>query len=56
LKCLVGPNHENSLPVNLYHRFLTWDILKQPCLTRFIDRLFNPLLGKSVVVYLRKEF
>ena len=55
LKCLVGPNRENSLPVNLYHRFLTWDIFKQPCLIRFIDRLFNPLLGKSVVVYLRKE-
>jgi SAM-dependent methyltransferase len=56
LKCLVGPERENSWPVILYHRFLTWDILHQPNLTRFLDRLLNPLLGKSTVVYLRKEF
>jgi len=55
LKCLVGPNRENSLPVNLYHRFLTWDIMKQPRSTRLVDNLLNPILGKSIVVYLRKE-
>jgi ubiquinone/menaquinone biosynthesis C-methylase UbiE len=55
LKCLVGPNRENSLPVNLYHRFLTWDIMKQPRSTRLVDNLLNPILGKSVVFYLRKE-
>jgi SAM-dependent methyltransferase len=55
LKCLVGSNRENSLPVNLYHRFLTWDIMKQPRSTRLLDNLLNPILGKSIVVYLRKE-
>ncbi len=55
LKCLVGPNRTDSLPVNLYHRFLTWDIMKQPTLPGLLDRLLNPLLGKSVVVYLRKN-
>ena len=56
LKCLVGPDREDCLPVNLYHRFLTWDIMKQPVLTRYLDRLLNPLLGKSTVIYFRKEF
>ena len=55
LKCLVGPNREDCLPVNLYHRFLTWDIMKQPRVTGLLDKLLNPLMGKSLVLYLRKE-
>jgi SAM-dependent methyltransferase len=55
LKCLVGPEREDCRPVHLYHRFLTWDILQQPILTRWLERLLNPILGKSTVVYSRKE-
>ncbi len=55
LKCLVGPNREDSLPVNLYHRFLAWDIMKQPKLTRCTSRLLNPVLGKSLVLYFKKS-
>lgn len=54
LKCLVGPTREDHPAVALYHRLLTWDIMKKPRLTRFLDRLGNPLLGKSIVVYTRK--
>lgn len=54
LKCLVGPDKTDSRPVALYHRFLTWDIMKRPKITRFLDRLFNPVMGKSLVIYLRK--
>jgi SAM-dependent methyltransferase len=54
LKCLVGPDRKDSAPVNLYQRFLTWDIMKKPRITRFLDRLLNPLLGKSLVLYFRK--
>ena len=54
LKCLVGPTRDDSLPVNLYNRFLTWDIMKQPRITRYIDYLLNPILGKSVVLYFKK--
>lgn len=55
LKCFVGPTRTDSTAVILYHRFLTWDIMKKPWITRFIDRLLNPVLGKSVVLYLQKE-
>ena len=55
LKCLVGPDREDAALVNLYHRFLSWDIMKKPKPVRWIERLMNPLLGKSLVVYFRKE-
>ncbi len=55
LKCLMGPEKDDSLPVNLYHRFLTWDIMEQPWITRFLDHLLNPVLGKSLVLYLKKK-
>jgi ubiquinone/menaquinone biosynthesis C-methylase UbiE len=54
LKCLVGPNRADASLVNLYHRFLSWDIMEKPKLVRWVDRLMNPILGKSLVVYFRK--
>lgn len=54
LKCLVGIHRTDLRLVSLYHRLLTWDMMKRPPVTRFAERLFNPLLGKSVVVYLKK--
>ena len=55
LKCLVGPTRTDSRSVNLYNRFLTWDIMQKPLLTRWLDRLLNPVLGKSLVLYFVKE-
>ena len=37
-----------------YHRLLVWDIEKAPTVTRTADRVLNPLVGKSLVVYLAK--
>ncbi len=54
LKCLVGPERRDAALVNLYHRFLAWDIMRQPKLTRCLSRLLNPLLGKSLVLYFKK--
>jgi SAM-dependent methyltransferase len=54
LKCLLGPDRKDCISVNLYHRFLTWDIMKQPRSIRLLDHLLNPILGKSTVLYLRK--
>jgi 2-polyprenyl-3-methyl-5-hydroxy-6-metoxy-1,4-benzoquinol methylase len=55
LKCLVGPEKEDSQVVNLYHRLLVWDMMKQPRLTRLLERFLNPLMGKSIVLYLRRQ-
>jgi len=54
LKCLLGPDREDSRPVAWYHRFLTWDIMEQPRATRLLDNLLNPVIGKSIVLYFRK--
>ena len=54
LKCLLGPAREGLLPVDLYHRFLTWDIMQKPRLTRRLEHLLNPILGKSLVLYFHK--
>ena len=54
LKCLVGPTRNDSSLVNLYHRFLVWGIMKRSRMTRWLEHLLNPLLGKSLVLYLRK--
>ena len=54
LKCFVGPTREDSFAVNLYHRFLTWDIMEKPALTRHMDYFLNPILAKSLVLYFHK--
>jgi SAM-dependent methyltransferase len=54
LKCLVGPQRDQFPAVRLYHRLLVWDILHKPLVTRLLERLLNPLLGKSLVLYFRK--
>ena len=56
LRCAVGPNrgvHENRF-VRSYNRLLEWDIVKGPAITRVTERLLNPVLGKSLVVYADK--
>ncbi len=54
LRCLVGPKNDSHPAVATYHRLLVWDIEKAPMVTRYADRVLNPLVGKSLVVYLEK--
>jgi SAM-dependent methyltransferase len=54
LRCALGVDNEDSLPVRLYHRFLVWDIVDKPPLTRALERALNPVLGKSLVLYASK--
>ena len=54
LKCLVGTKNDTNPAVAAYHRLLVWDIEKAPRVTRGAERVLNPLVGKSLVVYLVK--
>jgi len=54
LKCLFWKNQDNNWLVRQYHRLLVWDLMEQPALTRVTERLMNPVMGKSVVMYFRK--
>jgi SAM-dependent methyltransferase len=54
LKCAVGVGNDSARLVRLYHRFLVRDILRPIRAVRLAERALNPLLGKSLVVYLAK--
>ncbi len=57
LRCAVGPQDDQHPLVRAYHQVLVWDIAQtQPMgtVTRWTERLLNPVLGKSLVVYARK--
>jgi SAM-dependent methyltransferase len=54
LKCAFGVDNSAARLPRLYHRFLVYDIMRRPAWTRLAERLLNPLVGKSLVVYLVK--
>lgn len=57
LRCAVGPTNNEHPLVRAYHEVLLWDIAgRQPMatVTRLADRLANPFVGKSLVLYARK--
>ena len=54
LKCAVGPKNDKNPFVKAYLRFLTWDIVKQPLFTRILEKLLQPVLGKSAIIYAQK--
>lgn len=54
LQCLFWNNKEKSSIIKTYHRFLVWDLLKKPWITRALDKVLNPFIGKSIVMYFAK--
>jgi len=57
LKCAVGVDNDKNPLVKAYHQVLVWDIMRTPrwsTLTRAAERALNPLIGKSMVLYLHK--
>jgi hypothetical protein len=54
IKCAVGVDNERHPLVRAYHRLLVWDIMSRPRTTRLAERILNPLVGKSLVLYFRK--
>lgn len=54
LRCAVGLDRPDHPLVTAYHRLLVWDIERQPAVTRVAERILNPILGKSLVVYATK--
>ena len=54
LKCLVGLKKEDHPLVKYYRKFLEWDIMKKPRLVRMLEDFLNPIMGKSIVYYLKK--
>jgi hypothetical protein len=51
LNCTFG---RESLPSRMYNKMLVWDIMSAPWITRTAEKLLNPVMGKSLVVYADK--
>ncbi len=54
LQCALWRRRECSRLVKAYHRLLVWDMMKAPALTRKLEQVLNPLIGKSTVMYFTK--
>lgn len=57
IRCAVGVDNDidDNWAVRTYHRLLEWDIVEQPWITRTAEKILNPVLGKSLVVYATKS-
>jgi len=51
LKCLFWDSADKNPLVQTYHRLLVWDLMQQPKLTRVLEKILNPFIGKSVAMY-----
>ena len=54
IRCAGGVNNPDRLLARRYHDVLVWQIMKNPPVLRYLDRALNPVLGKSLVVYVEK--
>lgn len=55
LRCAFWRQGEQALLCRTYHKLLVWDLMKKPALTRLLERLLNPLMGKSTVWHFVKS-
>ena len=54
IKCAVGVDNDDHPLAKAYHRLLVWEIMKQPKALQVAGKVLDPLIGKSMVLYLRK--
>ena len=54
LKCAFWSRQDDHPLIKAYHRFLVWDLMEKPALTRGLEAVAAPLMGKSVAFYFRK--
>jgi SAM-dependent methyltransferase len=54
LKCIYWRRDHEPWILRIYHKLLVWDLMRRPWLTRVVDAVLNPLMGKSVVMYFSK--
>ena len=55
LRCFFWNTQDSNIIVKLYKKILERHILKKPLLLDFIDKILNPLMGKSFSMYFEKK-
>ena len=54
VKCAVGVDRDDAPAARAYKRFLEWQIVNRPRTLDALERLLDPILGKSICVYASK--
>jgi SAM-dependent methyltransferase len=54
LKTAFWSRRDDHPLVRAWHRLLVWDMLKARWLTRGLERMLDPVMGKSVALYFRR--
>ena len=54
IRCAGGVNNPDRALARKYHDVLVWQIMENPRVLRVADRVLNPVLGKSLIVYAEK--
>jgi len=55
LRCLFWKSQESNIIIKGYKKMLERHILKKPFFLDLIDKIFNPILGKSIAFYFVKK-
>ena len=55
LRCLFWKSQESNIIIKGYKKILERHILKKPFFLDLIDKIFNPILGKSIAFYFIKK-
>ena len=55
IRCFFWNTQDSNIIVKLYKKILERHILKKPLLLDFIDKILNPLMGKSFSMYFEKK-
>ena len=55
LKCVFWGREKEHWLVIKYHQFLVWDLMQNPLITRFLELILKPFIGKSLVMYFVKD-
>ena len=53
-QCRDWANKDDNRFVKAYHKLLVWDMMDKPKVTRITEKMLNPIMGKSVVMYFKK--
>lgn len=51
LKCAAGVGNDQHVLVRAYHQVLVWDLVHHPWPLRLAERVLQPVIGKSLVLY-----
>jgi SAM-dependent methyltransferase len=54
LKTAFWRRREDHPAVRAWHSLLLWDMMQRPALTQLAEKLLNPVIGKSLVLYFEK--